>query len=84
MDQKYTSANTSVNKNYLPAVYNKVKLNKGESVLDYGCGKYGILNENGTVGYIDIDDTEKSLSHEMSFEEFALKWAKDTIKKYEN
>lgn len=40
MDQKYTSANTSVNKNYMPAVYNKVKFNKGESVLDYGCGKY--------------------------------------------
>lgn len=40
MDQKYTSANTSINKNKLPAVYNKVKFNKGESVLDYGCGKY--------------------------------------------
>lgn len=40
MDQKHTSANTSINKNRLPAVYNKVKFNKGESVLDYGCGKY--------------------------------------------
>lgn len=63
---------------------NKYKRTNMLVIADYGCGKFGILNENGTVGYIDIDDTEKSLSHEMSFEEFALKWAKDTIKKYEN
>lgn len=37
--QKYTSANTSINKNKLPAIYNKINLD-GNKVLDYGCGKY--------------------------------------------
>lgn len=38
--QRYTSAGTSINKNKLPAVFNKVVFNKGSSVLDYGCGRY--------------------------------------------
>mgnify|MGYP002508774455 CR=1 FL=1 len=37
-NQKYTSANTSINKNRLPALYNKVYFSG--HVLDYGCGKY--------------------------------------------
>ena len=40
MEQMYTSANTSINKTKLPAVYNKYQFNKGDRVLDYGCGKY--------------------------------------------
>lgn len=37
-EQKFTSANTSINKNRLPALYNKITL--CGNVLDYGCGKY--------------------------------------------
>jgi len=45
MKQNYTSANTSVNKDKLPAVYSKVDFLAmatcfGMNVLDYGCGKY--------------------------------------------
>lgn len=42
MIQKFTSANTSINKNKLPAVAKKVDFAKfaGCKVLDYGCGKY--------------------------------------------
>lgn len=39
MAQNYTSANTSINKNKLPAVYRKVTITT-PFVLDYGCGKY--------------------------------------------
>lgn len=39
-EQKYTSACTSINKNKLPAIYNKVSFDKGKTVLDYGCGRY--------------------------------------------
>ena len=53
-------------------------------ILDYGCGRFGTLKDNGTVGYVDIDYTEKPVLNELTFEESALKWAKDTIKKYEN
>ena len=40
MEQKYSSANTSINSSKLPAVYNKYQFNNGDRVLDYGCGKY--------------------------------------------
>ncbi len=40
MEQKYTSANTSINKTKLPAVYNNYNFEYGSRVLDYGCGKY--------------------------------------------
>ena len=44
MSQKNTSANTSINKNKMPAIYEKaVKcgfLKEKMVVLDYGCGKY--------------------------------------------
>ena len=39
MGQRYTSAATSINKNKLPAVYNKVTFS-APAVLDIGCGKY--------------------------------------------
>lgn len=40
-NQNYTSAETSINSKRLPAVYNKKNIFKnGDSVLDYGCGKY--------------------------------------------
>lgn len=38
--QQYTSANTSINKDKLPAVYSKVNFSIFHKVLDYGCGKY--------------------------------------------
>ena len=46
MSQTYTSANTSINKGKLPAVYSKVdfeamaRLLNVRTILDYGCGKY--------------------------------------------
>lgn len=40
MEQKHTSANTSINKTKLPAVYNNYNFEYGSRVLDYGCGKY--------------------------------------------
>lgn len=39
MAQNYTSANTSINKNKLPAVYGKAHFS-AKNVLDYGCGAY--------------------------------------------
>lgn len=60
--QSFTSANTSINKNQLPAVFKKVKFKNGDTVLDYGCGKYtehvrGFLAENsdGTITYCPLD-----------------------------
>lgn len=39
--QKYTSANTSINKNRLPRIYNILGDSvSGSSIVDYGCGKY--------------------------------------------
>ena len=41
-NQKYTSANTSINKDKLPAIYGKLA-KMGiilDNALDYGCGKY--------------------------------------------
>ena len=42
MEQKYTSANTSINSKKLPAIYRMVsgRINETEKVIDYGCGKY--------------------------------------------
>lgn len=40
MAQNYTSAATSINKTRLPAVYGKVAIPAGSTVLDYGCGRY--------------------------------------------
>lgn len=39
MAQNYTSANTSINKNKLPAVYRKAILT-AQNVFDFGCGRY--------------------------------------------
>lgn len=38
--QNVTSANTSINKTKLPVVYKKIKLESGDRLLDYGCGRY--------------------------------------------
>lgn len=55
-EQLYTSANTSINKTKLPAIYNAFKFNPGSVVLDYGCGKYinhirNKMYENGCTWY---------------------------------
>lgn len=61
--QKYTSANTSINKNKIPALFTKVDKYFGwkikEIVADFGCGKYpniiqSFLEKKGIV-YIPID-----------------------------
>ncbi len=37
--QTVTSANTSINKSKMPAIYGKIRVDM-ERVLDYGCGRY--------------------------------------------
>lgn len=40
MKQNFTSAATSINRDRLPAVYGRIRLETGDHVLDYGCGRY--------------------------------------------
>ena len=39
-EQKFTSADTSINEVKLPAIYNRNLIPSESIVLDYGCGKY--------------------------------------------
>ena len=41
-EQKFTSANTSINSTKLPRIYRLVsnKIGDNDKVIDYGCGKY--------------------------------------------
>lgn len=39
-EQSFTSANTSINRDKLPAVFGKLKDVHDVSILDFGCGKY--------------------------------------------
>lgn len=55
--QTYTSKNTSINREKLPAVYRKVKF-RSRIVLDYGCGKYTEHIRNHLLGkhvYLPFD-----------------------------
>ena len=52
--QSVTSANTSINKNKLPAFYKKIKLQFKDRLLDYGCGKYIEHIQNYCKNY-DVD-----------------------------
>lgn len=54
--QNVTSANTSINKNKLPSVYKRIKLESGDRLLDYGCGRYiehiqNHCNAHGAIYY---------------------------------
>lgn len=40
MKQNYTSAATSINKDKLPAVYNRFDFSAARIILDYGCGRF--------------------------------------------
>lgn len=40
VNQRYTSANTSINSKKLPRIYSLVTVGDDETVLDYGCGKF--------------------------------------------
>lgn len=42
MEQKYTSANTSINSSKLPKIYSLVRELQNENItaIDYGCGKF--------------------------------------------
>lgn len=56
--QNYTSRNTSINREKLPAVYRKVKQFRSRIVLDYGCGKYTEHIRNHLLGkavYLPFD-----------------------------
>ncbi len=53
-------------------------------ILNYGCGRFCTLRSDGKIGYMDMEHDSEPPFEETAFEEFALKWAKDTIKKYEN
>ena len=53
MKQNYTSAETSINAQKLPAVYRKIPFGDGKRALDYGCGRYinhlrNFANERGS------------------------------------
>ena len=43
--QEYTSANTSINKNRIPALFHQVIFHSGTVNLDYGGGKYDTATE---------------------------------------
>lgn len=43
MLQQYTSANTSIKQ--VPAVFKNLRIEKGMTILDYGCGKYDLAKE---------------------------------------
>jgi hypothetical protein len=49
--QHYTSKNTSINKTRLPRVYNEIPFKAGDTVFDYGCGKYVDHLINHVDGY---------------------------------
>ena len=60
--QTFTSASTSINKYKLPAVFRKARFNHGDTVLDYGCGKYTdhvrrflAENSDGSINYCPWD-----------------------------
>ena len=63
MSQKYTSANTSVNKGKLPRIYSLVEITPDISVIDYGCGKYFDSYNLGDniVGYDPYNRNDDSL-----------------------
>ena len=65
MNQKYTSANTSINSKRLPAIYKMVadRINETETVIDYGCGKYFDSYELGDnfFGYDPFNRAEENL-----------------------
>lgn len=80
-NQKYTSANTSINKTRLPALYNKVYFSG--HVLDYGCGKYTehlrekALETSASVHFYDLFNQPEEINRA------SLSWGKlfkyDTI-----
>lgn len=70
MSQLYTSAATSINKNRLPAIYNKITFESGENVLDYGCGKYTehikAFMENKGVCWFGYDPFNQTASYNFN------------------
>lgn len=72
--QKYNSANTSINKNRLPAIYS-YPISAGVTVLDYGCGRYtDHIKEYAEVkgvywtGYDKYNQPEKNNTQALSRE----------------
>lgn len=45
MSQKYTSANTSINKTKVPAIFHRIRWQPGTTNLDWGGGKYDTATE---------------------------------------
>ncbi len=52
-------------------------------IASYGCGGFCVLTRDGRVGYWNVDSSEEPSVEDITFEAYALNWAKDTIKKYE-
>lgn len=79
--QKFSSAQTSVNRSKLPAVYRKAKLSaRTPFLVDYGCGKYiehiqSFLVEHGKVMYpFDPYNQPDAVNlHTLNF----VRWAMD-------
>lgn len=54
--QTYSSRGTSINSAKLPKVYKKVRFRPGDTVLDYGCGKFtGHIRKNVDGEYLPYD-----------------------------
>lgn len=81
MTQKYTSANTSINKNRLPAIYGKLipfltdAGIHGANIFDYGCGRYTdhikkAMENNGHVWH-GYDKFNQSPEHNAEALDFA-------------
>lgn len=65
-DQKYTSANTSINSTKLPAIFKLVKFNAGDVNLDFGGGKFDNVAEElakSDVVNLVYDPYNRSAAH---------------------
>ena len=68
-NQKYTSANTSINSNKLPAIFRLVSFHKGDINLDIGGGKFdNAAEELAKQGVTNLvyDPYNRSHSHNQS------------------
>lgn len=69
VDQKYTSADTSINSKRLPAIFNMVEFEEGDINLDFGGGRFdNVAKELEKIGVINLvyDPYNRSSSHNSS------------------
>lgn len=66
-NQKYTSADTSINSKKIPAIYNLVssKIKPTDQVIDYGCGKY-FDNYNLPENFVGYDPYNRDIKEVLN------------------